>query len=284
MDARELARSARTTAAWTACEQAADYWFALAERVELEPEQPQRIRVALSPSSSRTVYPDTMPILGYFLSRRGRLVPGTGGVECVRRSGTAGRRAKAIHGSGHRVAAPGPITRLGPIGLALNRRRQFNEPELRRAEAACRPGFAAVFPSAPLADSAFLPFCFLISVSDILAFGDAVCLGPWSLRPWSTPCDSWRTRPCPCRRACRFLSCLRSRRSSSSIPMTASACRSRLIWRPRLCPYRPVSGLRSRRSCSSPPATATSACRRRSRPRCRSRPCPFGPASRFRSR
>src|SRR3954449_13507871 len=68
MDARELARSARTTAAWTACEQAADYWFALAERVELEPEQPQRIRVALSPSSSRTVYPDTMPILGYFLA------------------------------------------------------------------------------------------------------------------------------------------------------------------------------------------------------------------------
>ena len=68
MDARELARSARTTAAWTACEQAADYWLALAERVELEQEQPQRIRVALSPSSSRTVYPDTMPILGYFLS------------------------------------------------------------------------------------------------------------------------------------------------------------------------------------------------------------------------
>jgi len=68
MDARELARSARTTAAWTACEQAADYWLALAERVELEPEQPQRIRVALSPSSSRTVYPDTMPILGYFLA------------------------------------------------------------------------------------------------------------------------------------------------------------------------------------------------------------------------
>jgi hypothetical protein len=68
MDARELARSARTTAAWTACEQAADYWFALAERVELESEQPQRIRAALSPSSSRTVYPDTMPILGYFLA------------------------------------------------------------------------------------------------------------------------------------------------------------------------------------------------------------------------
>jgi len=68
MDARELARSARTTAAWTACEQAADYWFALAERVELEQEQPQRIRVALSPPSSRTVYPDTMPILGYFLA------------------------------------------------------------------------------------------------------------------------------------------------------------------------------------------------------------------------
>ena len=68
MDARELARSARTTAAWTACEQAADYWLALAERVELEQEQPQRIRVALSPSSSRTVYSDTMPILGYFLS------------------------------------------------------------------------------------------------------------------------------------------------------------------------------------------------------------------------
>ena len=51
-----------------ACEQTADYWFALAERVELEPEQPQRIRVALSPASSRTVYPDTMPILGYFLA------------------------------------------------------------------------------------------------------------------------------------------------------------------------------------------------------------------------
>jgi hypothetical protein len=66
MDARELARSARTTAAWTACEQAADYWLALAERVEHE--QPQRIRVALSPSLSRMVYPDTMPILGYFLA------------------------------------------------------------------------------------------------------------------------------------------------------------------------------------------------------------------------
>src|SRR3954467_11046632 len=66
MDARELARSARTTAVWTACEQAADYWFALAERLELE--QSQRIRVALSPSLSRTVYPDTMPILGYFLA------------------------------------------------------------------------------------------------------------------------------------------------------------------------------------------------------------------------
>ena len=68
MDARELARSARTTAAWTACEQVAHYWLALAERVELEQEQPQRIRVALSPSMSRTVYPDTMPILGYFLA------------------------------------------------------------------------------------------------------------------------------------------------------------------------------------------------------------------------
>ena len=67
-DARGLARSARTISARTACEQTADYWFALAERVELEPEQPQRIRVALSPSSSRTVYPDTMPILGYFLA------------------------------------------------------------------------------------------------------------------------------------------------------------------------------------------------------------------------
>src|SRR3954467_7126411 len=83
---------------------------------------------------------------------------------------------QGIHGSDHCVAAPGPITRFGPIGLALNRRRQFNEPELRRAEAACRPGFATAFPSAPLADSAFLPLCFLISVSEILAFGDAVCL------------------------------------------------------------------------------------------------------------
>ena len=68
MDARELARSARTTAAWTACEQVADYWLVLAERVELEQEQQQRIRVAAFPSSPRAVYPDTMPILGYFLS------------------------------------------------------------------------------------------------------------------------------------------------------------------------------------------------------------------------
>jgi len=68
MDARALARSARTTAAWTAFEQAADYWFALAERVELEQDQPQRIRVAAFPSSPRTVYPDTMPVLGYFLA------------------------------------------------------------------------------------------------------------------------------------------------------------------------------------------------------------------------
>ena len=49
MDARELARSARTTAAWTACEQVADYWLVLAERVELEQEQQQRIRVAAFP-------------------------------------------------------------------------------------------------------------------------------------------------------------------------------------------------------------------------------------------
>jgi hypothetical protein len=68
MDARELARSARTTAAWTACEQVADYWLVLAERVELEQEQQQRIRVAAFPSSPRAVYPGTMPILGYFLS------------------------------------------------------------------------------------------------------------------------------------------------------------------------------------------------------------------------
>ena len=68
MDARELARSARTTAAWTACEQVADYWLVLAERVELEQEQQQRIRVAAFPSSPRAIYPDTMPILGYFLA------------------------------------------------------------------------------------------------------------------------------------------------------------------------------------------------------------------------
>jgi hypothetical protein len=68
MVARELARDARTTASWTACEQVADYWLVLAERVESEEEQPQRIKVALSPSLSRTVYPDTMPILGYFLA------------------------------------------------------------------------------------------------------------------------------------------------------------------------------------------------------------------------
>jgi hypothetical protein len=66
MEARALARSARTMAAWTACEQVADYWLVLAERVEHE--QPQGIRVAPSPSASRTVYPDTMPILGYCLA------------------------------------------------------------------------------------------------------------------------------------------------------------------------------------------------------------------------
>jgi hypothetical protein len=67
MAARDLARSARTMAVWTACEQVAEYWLVLAERIESEPEQPQR-RVALPPSLSRTVYPDTMPILGYVLS------------------------------------------------------------------------------------------------------------------------------------------------------------------------------------------------------------------------
>src|SRR3954464_9169836 len=138
MDARELARSARTMAAWTACEQAADYWFALAERVELEPEQPQRIRVALSPSSSRTVYPDTMPILGYFLAVGVALFLGLVALNAYVDPGRPD--GKGIHGSNHGAADPGPITRFGPIGLALNRRRQFNEPELRRAEAACRPG------------------------------------------------------------------------------------------------------------------------------------------------
>jgi hypothetical protein len=68
-DGRARARPLRTDdGRLAACEQAADYWLALAERVELEPELPQRIRVALSPSLSRTVYPDTMPILGYFFA------------------------------------------------------------------------------------------------------------------------------------------------------------------------------------------------------------------------
>jgi hypothetical protein len=50
-----------------------------------------------------------------FPRRRGCVVPGIGGVECVRRSWAAGRRAKPIHGSDHRVAAaPGRITRFGP--------------------------------------------------------------------------------------------------------------------------------------------------------------------------
>ena len=64
-DARALARSALTISVWTACEQTSDYWLALAERLEHEPRQP--IRVAPSPSSSQTVYPDTMPLLGYFI-------------------------------------------------------------------------------------------------------------------------------------------------------------------------------------------------------------------------
>ena len=121
MDARELARSARTTAAWTACEQAADYWLALAERVELEPEQPQRIRMALSPSSSRTVYPDTMPILGYFLAVGVALFLGLVALNAYVDPGRPDGAPRPIHGSGHCVAAPGPITRLGPIALALNR-------------------------------------------------------------------------------------------------------------------------------------------------------------------
>ena len=121
MDARELARSARTTAAWTACEQAADYWLALAERVSRSRSNRRRIRVAAFPSSPRTVYPDTMPLLGYFLSVGVALFLGLVALNAYLRSGTAGRRAKAIHGSGHRVAAPGPTTRLGPITFALNR-------------------------------------------------------------------------------------------------------------------------------------------------------------------
>ena len=223
MDARELARSARTTAAWTACEQAADYWFALAERVELEPEQPQRIRVALSPSSSRTVYPDTMPILGYFLAVGVALFLGLVALNAYVDPGRPDGAPRAVHGSGHRVAAPGPIARLGPIGLALNGGRQFNEPELRRAEAACRPGFAAAFRIRAVGGLRFLAVLFL-------DFG----LGHLGLRRRRMLGGRGRSSlgrllrglpgglaPCPCRRACRSLSCLRSRRSSSSIPMTA---------------------------------------------------------------
>ena len=55
-----------------------------------------------------------------FPRRRGRAVPGINGLECHLRSGTAGRRVKGIRGSGG--AATGPITHLGPIQFALNRR------------------------------------------------------------------------------------------------------------------------------------------------------------------
>src|SRR4029079_980989 len=91
--------------------------------------------------------------------------------RCCRRDHP--RRGKRLHrkskGSGYQGGGGGRI---------LPGRHQFNAPELLRAEAACRAGRAADLPSSPaLAGSSLpLPLCFLPSVSDTLAFGDAVCL------------------------------------------------------------------------------------------------------------
>jgi hypothetical protein len=61
MEARELARQAKRPSAKNAFEQAADYWLALAERVEVG----ERKSISLA---RPVVHSDRMPLVGYLLS------------------------------------------------------------------------------------------------------------------------------------------------------------------------------------------------------------------------
>jgi hypothetical protein len=68
-EARELARQVRRASTKTAFEQAADYWCALAERVEQqEEEQPGRTALVLHLPVSAEAHTDSMPVFKYFVT------------------------------------------------------------------------------------------------------------------------------------------------------------------------------------------------------------------------
>ena len=66
-EARELARQVKRASTKTALEQAAEYWFALAERVEQQAgKQPARTALHLPPSFDSHV--DGLPVFKYLVS------------------------------------------------------------------------------------------------------------------------------------------------------------------------------------------------------------------------
>ena len=93
MEARELARQAKKPSAKTAFEHAADYWLALAERVE-HLELAHRRSVSLTQPVPRFVHPDSMPIIGYFLSVGMGLFLGLVALSAYLDPGVAERGAK----------------------------------------------------------------------------------------------------------------------------------------------------------------------------------------------
>jgi hypothetical protein len=104
MEARELARQAKRPSAKTAFENAAEYWLALGERVErLEPEQ--RRPLPLAQAAPRSAHPDSMPIIGYFLSVGLALFLGLVALHAYLESGVPESAEKTVHGSDHRVTS-----------------------------------------------------------------------------------------------------------------------------------------------------------------------------------
>jgi hypothetical protein len=67
IEARELARQIKRRATKTALEQAAEYWFGLAERME-QRGQKQPARTTLRLAIPTRAQPDSMPVFGYLVS------------------------------------------------------------------------------------------------------------------------------------------------------------------------------------------------------------------------
>ena len=98
-EARELARQVKRASTKTALEQAAEYWFALAERVEQ-----QEGALHLPPPFASHV--DGLPVFRYLVSVGTALISGIAGRECAIRV-TSLERGSGLQGSNQRGAALG---------------------------------------------------------------------------------------------------------------------------------------------------------------------------------